>query len=103
LFPAAGKPWYVFFGVAAIMIMLFSFTFELFYNKVFRLKLHSIGDYIEWEIEGLGDLNGKHWAMIQAINKDNRCYGVYAEYGQDYIPFNHCKLVQKKLININRY
>lgn len=45
------------------------------------------GDLIEWIIDG------KIFSAVIAIVTDNS-FGVYAEYGQDFIPFDKAKKVE---------
>ena len=45
------------------------------------------GDLIEWVIDG------KTFSAVVAIVTENS-YGVYAEYGQDFIPFDKAKKVE---------
>lgn len=50
-------------------------------------------------------------AKISYVNKKNKAYGVYSEYGQDYIPFDQATLIYKvrktpktrKYINIHEF
>jgi hypothetical protein len=59
-----------------------------------------IGDTIEWDF--IGDeykdyskyYTENTFQATVGIITDN-CYGVYAEYGMDYIPFESAKLVKK--------
>lgn len=67
-------------------------------------KLFEVGDTIGWSFEDdfcMTKLAGKTFkAEIVFINNPSNCtdidYGVYAEYGQDLIPHNKCKLIKKK-------
>jgi len=58
-----------------------------------------IGDTIEWDFKDdkFNDYpkflkDNKFSAEIAMINLEEKHYGVYAEYGQDLIPFDKCKL-----------
>ena len=57
------------------------------------------GDTIEWSFDNSDKypeyLKGKTFQAKIIVIQD-QCYGVYAEYGQDYIPFNKAKLISKK-------
>lgn len=61
------------------------------------------GDVIEWDFKSdeyphLGDeLRGKTFrSQVAAVLKVQREYCVYASYGQDYIPFDDCRLIEIK-------
>lgn len=61
------------------------------------------GDIIEWSFKSdeyphLGDeLRGKTFsAEVAVVFKKQRECGVYASYGQDYIPFDDCKIIKIK-------
>ena len=54
-----------------------------------------VGDTIEYTLENnhRGSLRGKTFtAKIYSVSK--YCYVVYAEYGQDFIPFDRAKKVK---------
>ena len=62
-------------------------------------KIGKIGDTIEWDFKdnifkdypkSLTD--NIHTAEIAMVDLEEKHYGVYAEYGQDLIPFDKCKL-----------
>jgi hypothetical protein len=94
LFVARDTTWYTFMSVGIMLMILFSSVFVIFYNKTFVLKLCKEGDFIEWTVwdHPIEGRDGKHWAKIQNVDMNRRCYGVYSEYGgMDYIPFTHCK------------
>ena len=68
------------------------------------MKLFQVGDVIEWDSPKDHQspfFAGKTYrAKVAMVDEDEKCYGVYAEYGQDLIPFenaktpnivNHCK------------
>jgi len=53
-----------------------------------------VGDKIQWSFDENypSSLRNKTFsANIAIINKKERTYGVYAEYGQDFIPFHKAK------------
>lgn len=59
------------------------------------------GDTIEWTFPN--DKNTpEHFrgntfqAKVVVVNHKEKEYGVYAEYGQDYIGFNDCKIIKRK-------
>jgi hypothetical protein len=58
-----------------------------------------IGDTIEWDLKDdrFKDYPKRltenvHTAEIVMVDLEEKEYGVYAEYGQDLIPFDKCKL-----------
>lgn len=55
-----------------------------------------VGDIIEWNNRGkiIHNLPENHifLAKIAMVDEDRREYGVYAEYGQDVIPFDRCSI-----------
>jgi hypothetical protein len=60
-----------------------------------------IGDLIEWDFkndtfnEYPEFLRGKTFtSRIRMIDLEDQIYGVYADYGQDLIPFNECKIIK---------
>lgn len=59
---------------------------EEFFKDVKPIAKH--GDLIEWKYKG------KIWqAEVSYIDKEAECYGVYSDYGQDYIPFDKAKII----------
>ena len=60
-----------------------------------------VGDTIEWNFK---DNKFKDYPkhiknktfQSKVVIVDNDCYGVYAEYGQDLIPFDGCKIINKQ-------
>jgi hypothetical protein len=49
------------------------------------MLIAEIGDIISWKF------NGKRYsAEVAMIDIEERHYGVYADYGQDLIPFDNC-------------
>jgi len=68
-------------------------------------KFAEIGDIIEWVINddcGCVDLRGKTFtANVAAIFIKERLYGVYAEYGMDYIGFDQCNIINNPKCNTN--
>lgn len=67
-------------------------------NELLYSKLIKVGDEIEWSF-GVNELvsdrlrNKTFSANVVIINERERTYGVYAEYGQDLIPFDKAKKV----------
>lgn len=64
---------------------------ELLYSKVIK-----VGDKIEWSFganESKYLRNKTFSANVVIINEKDQNYGVYAEYGQDLIPFDKAKKV----------
>jgi hypothetical protein len=56
-----------------------------------------IGDLIEWSFpkDHGSFLAAKTFqSKIVDVFEDSYCYGVYAEYGVDYVPFDRAKLVK---------
>lgn len=87
---------FVYFFAVVAMILVAGFSFVLYYNKFFKLRLYSPGDRIIWYIANNYPESGRHEAEIQNIDMQRRCYGVYADYGMDYIPFTECKRIKNK-------
>lgn len=55
--------------------------------------IKQVGELIEWEH------NGKAYrSEILFLDCEEKCYGVYAEYGQDFIPFDKIKVDMKQEI-----
>ncbi len=63
--------------------------YPLFNNQTNILK---VGDKIKWDFKKDHPCElyaGKTYeAKIAMVDEDEKCYGVYAEYGQDLIPFD---------------
>ena len=60
-------------------------------------KIAKRGDVIQWSFpEDHGTyLAGRTFkAKVEVVLKREECYGVYAEYGQDKIPFNQCEILE---------
>lgn len=53
------------------------------------MKIAKKGDLIEWELDGK-----KYKAKVSIIEKFERSYGVYCEYGQDMIPFDEAIIIE---------
>lgn len=71
-----------------------------------EIEIAKVGDTIEWSF-GLNenvmlDLRGRTFQAEVAIVIQqegytfDKCYGVYAEYGQDYIPFSDATIIKRK-------
>lgn len=64
-------------------------------------KIAKEGDTIEWSFPNNKN-TPEHFrgntfqAKVVVVNHKEKEYGVYAEYGQDYIGFNDCKIVNNK-------
>ena len=63
-------------------------------------ELANMGDTIEWIFDNKKDtpsyLRGNTFkAEVVVINYKDEEYGVYAEYGQDHIPFKDCKIIKR--------
>lgn len=61
-----------------------------------KLEVLKQGDIIKWELSGhAAVVYGKyHSSKIVMINTEDNVYGVYADYGQDLIPFDECELAK---------
>ena len=58
------------------------------------------GDTISWTFpntpEEPEDFRGKTFtAQVAKVFTEEQCYGVYAEYGQDLIPFDKATIIQQ--------
>lgn len=64
-----------------------------------RVNTFREGDLIEWSFPidlPWKQLAGKTFrSEIRMVDEIDRVYGVYAEYGQDMISFDNCKLIKK--------
>ncbi len=62
------------------------------------MRILKEGDTIQWDFKGdiySGSLKNKTFtAKIVMVNEKEKYYGVYAEYGQDLIPFNSATLIR---------
>lgn len=61
-------------------------------------KIYKVNQVIKWTFRNdvASPLANKTFkAMIAMVNKKERYYGVYAEYGQDLIPFENATLIYK--------
>lgn len=61
-------------------------------------KIYKINQVIKWHFgNDYADFlaNKTFKAKIAMVDKKNKCYGVYAEYGQDLIPFENATLIYK--------
>ena len=59
------------------------------------------GDTIEWSFPNTKDYpehfrGNTFQGTVGAVNLKDKEYGVYCEYGQDYIGFNNCKIIKRK-------
>lgn len=59
-----------------------------------------VGDTIEWSFDDSEDVpdflrNNSFKAKVLSVDKKNKEYNVYAEYGPDKIPFDEAKLINK--------
>ncbi len=60
------------------------------------MKRAEVGDTIEWTLDSnCGHLSNKTCQAEVACVTDTD-YGVYADYGQDYIPFEDAKIIKLK-------
>ncbi len=62
-------------------------------------EIASVGDTIQWSFDGdaVSIFAGKTFsAEVGLVDNESREYGVYAEYGQDYIAFEDAKIINKK-------
>ena len=72
------------------------------------MEIASIGQKIQWSFDDSEDhlecfRNNTFEAFVQAVNHKTKEYGVYAEYGQDYIPFNEATIINtEKNVNKNK-
>jgi len=65
------------------------------------MKIANLDDTIEWTFEDSDYypdyLRGNTFeAKVQKVDYEKKEYGVYAEYGIDYIPFGNCKIIKTK-------
>lgn len=61
------------------------------------MKIAKIGDTIEWSFpkdHNTVFAGETHRAEVAMVDNDEKCYGVYASYGQDLIPFNEAKIIK---------
>jgi len=61
-------------------------------------KIYKIDQVIKWTFgSDYPDFlaNKTFKSKIAMVDKKNKCYGVYAEYGQDLIPFENATLIYK--------
>lgn len=70
-------------------------------KRLAEKELANVGDTIEWTFdndEHTPDfLRGNTFnAVVQTLKLNDHTYGVYAEYGQDFIGFNDCKIIKRK-------
>ncbi|WP_272149112.1 hypothetical protein [Tenacibaculum aiptasiae] len=70
-------------------------------NKTLKVheNLFEEGDLIQWTFEDNNTtpeiFRGKTFmSEVAVVDKRRGCYGVYAEYGQDFIPFKNADLVK---------
>lgn len=54
------------------------------------MKIANEGDRIEWKSNWDGNV---HQSVVSIVMCDEKCYGVYCEYGQDLIPFNDAIII----------
>jgi hypothetical protein len=69
-------------------------------------EIAQVGDIIEWSFKDNenvpANLQGKvfHAKVSIVVQQEgytfDKCYGVYAEYGQDYIPFSDATIIKRK-------
>lgn len=65
-----------------------------------EFKLAKDGDIIEWSFDN-SEYNPTYLrnktfkAPIAIIYEEEKCFGVYTEYGQDKIPYESCELVKE--------
>jgi hypothetical protein len=61
-------------------------------------EILKVGDIIEWNLGGwvLSNLKGNHRAKIAMVDMDKKRYGVFADYGQDMIPFDECVKIKEQ-------
>ena len=54
------------------------------------------GDTIKWIMsDNCGELSNKEFtAKVAIVDHSERYYGVYAEYGQDLIPFDKAEIIK---------
>lgn len=61
------------------------------------MKIAKEGQIIEWSFEEhrWDVIAGKTFrSEVRYVNMEEKYYGVYAEYGQDLIPFDQCKIIE---------
>lgn len=69
-------------------------------------KIAKVGDTIEWSFDSNDNafayLQGKTFRakVVIVVEQEgytfDKCYGVYAEYGQDYIPFSVARIIENE-------
>ena len=70
-------------------------------KRLAEKELANIGDVIEWTFDNdehtPSFLRGNTFqAKVSYIKIDDKTYGVYSEYGQDFIGFDDCKIIKRK-------
>lgn len=61
-------------------------------------KIYKVNQVIKWTFRNdvASFLANKTFkARIAMVNKKEKCYGIYADYGQDLIPFKDATLIYK--------
>lgn len=65
------------------------------------INLAKVEDIIEWTFP-TDECTPKYFrgntfqGSVEYVNHDNREYGVYCEYGMDYVGFDDCKIIKRK-------
>lgn len=65
------------------------------------MKIAKVGDTIQWSFDKFTPLlAGKTFkATVELVRNDEKDYGVYADYGQDFIPFDHAEIIANEKCN----